>query len=320
MDTASRLLKLLSLLQTRPHWSGAELAARLGVTDRTLRRDINRLRELEYPVDADPGVGGGYRLGTGGRLPPLLLDDNEAVAIAVGLHVATASAIAGIEDAAVSALTKLDSVLPGRLREQVASIGAGAVQMPWPSGSQIDTKALVELARACHRSESVRFRYTDNHARETARSVEPLRLVHTSRRWYLVARDQDREAWRTFRADRIANVQPTGRRFVHEDPPDPIALVSEGTAYAAYPVKAHVIVAAFPAQVRQHVPPSVGVVEPAEDGRSLLRLAAFDVMPVVEILCMLPYEFEVLEPFELAEQLRDVAERFRRAAATRPSP
>lgn len=313
MDTAARLLRLLSLLQTRPHWSGTELASRLGVTERTLRRDITRLRDLEYPVDADPGVGGGYRLGSEGRLPPLLLDDHEAVAIAVGLRLATSSTIAGIEDAAVAALAKLDTVLPSRLRERVASVAAGSVQMSWPVEAKIETDVLVSLATASRRSEGVRFRYTDNHGRTTGRSAEPLRLVHTSRRWYLVAYDRDRDDWRTFRIDRITDVQPTGRRFVHEDPPDPVALVSEGTAYAAYPVKARMLVAATPDEVRRHVPPSVGVVEPADGGRALLRMAAFDSTFVAEILCGLPFDFEVLEPAELTDRLREVAERFQRA-------
>lgn len=316
MDTAARLLRLLTLLQSRPHWSGNELASRLGVTERTLRRDITRLRDLEYPVDADPGVGGGYRLGTDGRLPPLLIDDAEAVAIAVGLRVATSSTIAGIEDAAVAALAKLETILPNRLRERVTSVATGAVQMTWPADTKIETDVLVSLATACRRSEGVRFRYTDNHDRTTRRSTEPLRLVHTSRRWYLVAYDRDRDDWRTFRIDRITDVQPTGRRFVHDDPPDPIALVSEGTAYAAYPIKARLMVAASPDEVRQHVPPSVGVVESADGGRALLRMAAFDVFPIAEILCGLPYEFEVLEPPELTEHLRDVAARFTRAATS----
>ncbi len=313
MDTAARLLRLLTLLQSRPHWSGAELASRLGVTERTLRRDITRLRDLEYPVDAEPGVGGGYQLGTGGRLPPLQLDDAEAVAIAVGLRVAASSTIAGIEDAAVAALAKLDTILPNRLRERVASVAAGAVQMTWPADTKIETEVLVALATACRRSEGVRFRYTDNHDRTSSRSTEPLRLVHTSRRWYLVAYDRDRAGWRTFRIDRIVDVQPTGRRFVHDDPPDPVALVAEGTAYAAYPIKAHLLIAATPDEARRHVPPSVGVVEPADGGRALVRMAAFDLSPIAEILCGLPFDFEVLEPPELIEHLHDVADRFRRA-------
>jgi predicted DNA-binding transcriptional regulator YafY len=317
MESAARLLRLLSLLQSRPHWSGMELASRLGVTERTLRRDVTRLRDLEYPVEADPGVGGGYRLGSGGRLPPLLLDDHEAVALAVGLRVATVSSIAGIEDAAVSALAKLDAVLPSRLREQVASVGAGAVQMPGFDLSKIDTEELMGLARACHRSEVVRFRYKDNQGRESARSAEPLRLVHTSRRWYLVARDRNRDAWRTFRVDRISDVFPTGQRFAHKDPPDPVALVSEGVAYAAYPVKAQVQVAGPPDEVRRYIPPSLGVIEPTGDGRSSLRMAAFDVRPLVEILCGLPYELDVIEPDDLIKEMREVADRFARATRER---
>jgi predicted DNA-binding transcriptional regulator YafY len=315
VEAAARLLRLLTLLQARPHWSGADLAERLGVTDRTLRRDVTRLRDLGYPVDADPGVAGGYRLGVGGRLPPLLLDDDEAVAIAVGLRVATASAVAGVEDAAVAALAKLDGVLPARLRERVDAVQTGTVQLPGPQLPRVDTDVLVTLARGCRNGEGLRFSYTDNAGVVSARSVEPLRVVHTGKRWYLVARDRDRNAWRTFRVDRIASPALTGVRYTFTDPPDPLALVSEGTAVASYPVRARVLVFAPADDVRQTYPPTMAVVDPLPDGRSVVRVAAWDLPSLVDFVLRLPFDLEVLEPPELRARIGAVG---RRLAARHP--
>jgi predicted DNA-binding transcriptional regulator YafY len=309
MEAAARLLRLLTLLQTRPHWPGADLAERLGVTARTLRRDVTRLRDLGYPVDADPGVAGGYRLGVGGRLPPLLLDDDEAVAIAVGLRVATASAVAGVEDAAVAALAKLDGVLPARLRERVDAVQTGTVQLPGPQLPRVDTDVLVTLARGCRNGEGLRFSYTDNAGVVSARSVEPLRVVHTGKRWYLVARDRDRDAWRTFRADRIASPALTGVRYTFTDPPDPLALVSEGTTVEAYPVRARVLVFAPADDVRRTLPPTMAVVDPLPDGRSVVRIAAFEVGSLVDFVLRLPFDLEVLEPPGLRARIGAIGRR-----------
>jgi predicted DNA-binding transcriptional regulator YafY len=211
-DTPARLLALLSLLQTPREWPGSELAQRLGVTPRTVRRDVDRLRELGYPVEATLGAAGGYRLGAGAALPPLLLDDDEAVAIAVGLRAAAGSAVAGIEEASVRALGKLEQVLPSRLRYRVRTLGAATLPVG-VGGPAVDPEVLTALAAAVANRELVRFRNTSGDATESARRVEPLRLVPHGRRWYLVAWDIDHTGWRTFRVDRITRVQPTGVRI-----------------------------------------------------------------------------------------------------------
>ncbi|MFE7719256.1 helix-turn-helix transcriptional regulator [Nocardia rhizosphaerihabitans] len=212
-DTAARLLRLLSLLQMPREWPGSELAGRLGVTDRTVRRDVDRLRELGYPVVAAMGATGGYRLTAGSALPPLVLDEDEAVAVAVGLRVAAGHAVAGIEDASVRALTKLEQVLPAKLRRRVRVVGA-AVAVRAGAGPAVDPEVLTNLAAAVSNRERLRLRYRDAAGVESRRHVEPVGVAAAGRRWYLVAYDLDREAWRSFRADRIENPQPTGVRIV----------------------------------------------------------------------------------------------------------
>ncbi len=312
MEGAARLLRLLALLQTRAQWPGDDLAGRLGVTSRTLRRDVTRLRDLGYPVDADPGVAGGYRLGRGGRLPPLLLDDDEAVAIAVGLRVATATAVEGVETAAVAALSKRDGVLPARLRERVDALQTGTVQLPGPDLPRIDIDVLVTLARGCRHTEGLRFGYTDNHGAVSQRWVEPLRVVHTGKRWYLVARDRDRDAWRTFRVDRVVEPALTGQRYTLVDPPDPIALVSEGTAVAPYPVTGSVLVYAPYEQVRRVIPATMAVVSPDGEGTTLVRMAAWDLAPLADFVLRIPFDFQVRDPPELRDRIAEIAARIAR--------
>ncbi|WP_278264507.1 YafY family protein [Nocardia sp. AG03] len=217
-DTAARLLRLLSLLQTPREWPGSELAARLGVTDRTVRRDVERLRELGYPVLAAMGATGGYRLTAGSALPPLVLDEEEAVAVAVGLRVATGQAVAGIEDASVRALTKLEQVLPAKLRRRVRTIGS-AVAVRVGDGPTVDPELLTTLAAAVSNRERLRFDYRDAAGTASRRHAEPLGVVASGRRWYLVAYDLDRDAWRGYRADRIENPRPTGARVLARDLP-----------------------------------------------------------------------------------------------------
>jgi predicted DNA-binding transcriptional regulator YafY len=217
LETSSRLLELLSLLQTRREWSGPELAERLEVGVRTVRRDMERLRRLGYPVSATRGVAGGYRLGAGASLPPLLLDEGEAVAVAVGLRTAASGGVAGIEETAVRALGKLEQVLPKRLRRRVNAVGAATVPYPG-TGPTVDAAALATIAGACRDVERLRFAYRAHDGTSTRRLVEPHRLVHTGRRWYLVAWDADRADWRTFRVDRIERVA-ADRRFVPREPP-----------------------------------------------------------------------------------------------------
>ncbi|WP_330184734.1 YafY family transcriptional regulator [Nocardia sp. NBC_01503] len=217
-DTPARLLRLLSLLQTPREWPGSELADRLGVSDRTVRRDIDRLRELGYPVEATLGVTGGYRLAAGAALPPLVLDDEEAVAIAVGLRAAAGQAVAGIEEASVRALAKLEQVLPHKLRRRVRVIGAATATFRG-DGPTADPEVLATLAATVTNTERVRFAYRDAAGNETRRNIEPNGLATQHRRWYLVGFDLDRMAWRSFRVDRIERPQPTGARFTPRELP-----------------------------------------------------------------------------------------------------
>ncbi|NIK59432.1 helix-turn-helix transcriptional regulator [Kribbella shirazensis] len=309
MDTATRLLRLLSLLHSRPQWDGAELAARLEVTPRTVRRDVTRLRSLGYPIDAEAGIGGGYRLGPGGRLPPLLLEDAEAVAIAVGLRVATTTTVSGVEEAAISALAKLHQVLPVRLREQVAAITAHTTQLPQGELPPVDGDVLVTLAAGCRHVEGIRFRYRSRDGGESERSVEPLQIVHTGRRRYLVARDRDRQAWRTFRVDRIEHPVLTGSRYRFDDPPDPIALVAEGTGVAPWDIVARIRVHAPAATVAKVIPPAQGVVEELDAATCELRIAANELGPLAGQVTRIPWQFEILEPPELRAAVHDLARR-----------
>jgi predicted DNA-binding transcriptional regulator YafY len=202
IGTSARLLELLSLLQSRREWSSAELAERLEVGARTVRRDVERLRRLGYPISARRGVAGGYRLAAGASLPPLLLDGEEAVAVAVGLRVAASSGVAGIEETSVRALAKLEQLLSSALRRRVSALGAATVAYP-RLGPAVDPETLAAIASAARDGERVRFAYRSHEGQRSRREVEPHRLVHTGRRWYLVAWDPAREDWRTFRVDRI---------------------------------------------------------------------------------------------------------------------
>src|SRR5437879_3875079 len=192
VQTSARLLALLSLLQVRREWTGQELADRLEVGPRTIRRDVDKLRSLGYPVEARPGVAGGYRLGAGGTLPPLLLDDDEAVAVAIGLRTTASGSIAGIEETSVRALTKLQQVLPSRLRRRVSAVQSHTLPMP-PRGPLVDPDVLTVIAGACRDHERMRFDYRTHSGAAGRRSVEPYRLVNDRQRWYLVAWDVERD-------------------------------------------------------------------------------------------------------------------------------
>jgi predicted DNA-binding transcriptional regulator YafY len=302
------MLRLLSLLQARPNWTGPELAGRLEVTDRTLRRDITRLRDLGYPVEAFSGPAGGYRLAAGGALPPLLLEDDEAVVVAMGLRTAAAGALPGFEDAAVAALAKIEQVLPLRLRERIGDLDSSIVSLTraQPRASQIDADDLVALARACRLPERLRFAYIDSEGRASERHVEPFQLVHAARRWYLVAFDRDREAWRTFRVDRIDQIQPTGMRFTHRDPPDAAGLVAEGLAVSVYRWQARVLLRVKPEVARSFISPATGVIGPTRGG-TLLRIGADDLDWIARMLAGYPCPFKVLDPPELRAAVADLA-------------
>lgn len=220
-DPTRRALRLLSLLQTRRRWGGAELAARLSVTERTVRRDIDRLRDLGYPVDATPGPDGGYRLSAGASLPPLVFDDDEAVAVAVGLRAARGATIGGVEHAAAQALAKIEQVLPPRLRERVSALDAQVVSLRRSRGDEeiVDPGALLSLAAACRDHEEVHFRYPRAEGGEIRRWVEPHQLLSAGSRWYLVAWDLGRDDWRTFRLDRLREVELAGAQFTPREIP-----------------------------------------------------------------------------------------------------
>jgi predicted DNA-binding transcriptional regulator YafY len=313
-SSAERLLALLSLFQSRPQWSAAELAERLSVTPRTVRRDVARLRALGYPVDAETGPTGGYQLGTGGRLPPLLLTDDEAVAVTVGLRVAAGGGVSGFEEAAVSGLAKLEQVLPVRLRDRVDAMSTSTVMLAPPGGPAVSADVLLTLAQGCRRPERMTFEYRDSARRVTDRRVEPFRLVNAETRWYLVALDLDRRDWRTFRVDRMSRATLTGHRFTRESEPDAGAMVAEGLALAPYSVQAEVLLRIDIREAAELVPRTVGALE-AVDGGTLMRLGANELDWIARFVAGLPCDAEVRSPDELRTALRLLGRRLQRSHA-----
>ena len=320
LDTSARLLRLLSLLQTRRDWPGAELASRLGVTTRTVRNDMARLRGLGYPVEASPGVAGGYRLAPGGVLPPLLLDDDEAVAVAVGLRTAAGRGVASMEESAVRALVKLEQVLPDRLRHRVNALQAFTVAAA-SSGPEVDPQLLAQVATACRDHHVLRIDYRKHDGTDSTRSIEPHRLVHWGRRWYLVAWDRGRSGWRTFRADRLRVGSPTGHRYLPRDLPDEdlAAYVRRGIRTAIHRCEARVTVQAPASVVVGRVPPDV-LIEPIDEGSCVVH--AYGSTPEVLALHLgwLDADFTVHDgPPELVACLGRLASRFG-GAVSRPAP
>ncbi|MGH8908960.1 MAG: helix-turn-helix transcriptional regulator [Egibacteraceae bacterium] len=313
-NTSSRTLRLLGLLQTHRHWPGAELADRLGVSARTLRRDIDRLRELGYPVNAHRGVDGGYQLAAGAALPPLVVDDEEAVALAIGLLAAAQGGVAGIEESSIRALAKVVQVMPSRLRRRVDALRAVTVPAVWDTGPTVDAAALTVIAQACRDEERMRFSYTARGDEQTARHVEPHRLVSLGRRWYLVAYDLTRHDWRSFRLDRLANPHSTGARFRPRELPadDAAAFVRAGIdkVPAAHTVEA--LVHAPAATVRTTVG-QWGTIEDLDDRRCLLRMTADTLDWPTLALGAVGAEFEVLSPPELVDHIHEWGARFTRA-------
>ncbi len=314
LETSARLLRLLSLLQARRDWTSAELADRLGVTTRTIRNDVIRLRDLGYPVDARPGVAGGYRLGATGAMPPLLLDDDEAVAVAVGLRTAASSSIAGIEETSVRALAKLQQVLPSRLRHRVSAFQSHTLPVPSP-GPQVDPDVLTVIAGACRDHERLRFEYRSHSGSASRRSVEPYRLVNDRRRWYLVAYDTDRDDWRTFRVDRIEPRTPIGPRFApRELPPDReiVAQVARGVGEATWRYRARVIVSASAAYVQSRMPIPV-TVESLDDDRCAFEPGSDHPEMLALYLGLLDADFTIEDSPELVDALRKLTGRYLRA-------
>ena len=302
-DTPGRMLELLSLLQSRPSWSGAELAERLEVTERTVRRDVDRLRMLGYPVEATPGRYGGYELGRGGRLPPLLLNDDEAVAVAIGLRSAVDGSVTGMEDSAVSTLAKLDQILPAHLARRVRAVHESTSSMLWTGQRPtVDAAHLVLLANACSARERVRFSYVDKKGSPSDRLVEPLRLVRSGWRWYLVARDIDRRDWRTFRMDRLRDPESVGTTFEIADPPDPVAMVTEGISMASFPFHARIRIPLSVEDATKQVPRTFAILEGTQGG-TLVELGAPSLDRMVAYLAGFSPPCEVIDPPQLREAL-----------------
>lgn len=308
------MLRLLSILQAQRWMSGSDLAERLEVSPRTLRRDVDRLRELGYPVHAATGAGGGYRLEAGTAMPPLLLDDEEAVAIAVGLRTAAGGTVVGMEEASLRALAKLEQVLPSRLRRRVNALQTYTVALAAP-GPTVDSGVLVAIVHACRDHEGIRFDYRRRDGAEAGRHVEPHRLVSAHQRWYLVAWDVDRDDWRTFRVDRLDRARPTGVRFEPRVLPAADAAAFVAQAIASIPSRHHVV-------VTLHAPVGVmaehrwlsGATLEAVDERTCRLSTGVDSLEWFALsLGVLGVDFEVHEPAELVDHVRTLADRFQRS-------
>ncbi|MQY30630.1 helix-turn-helix transcriptional regulator [Nocardia aurantia] len=316
--TPVRLLRLLSLLQRHRDWTGAELAERLDVTTRTIRRDVDRLRELGYPVHAVMGPVGGYRLGAGAALPPLLLEDDEAVAVTLGLQASATGEVVGLEEASLRALTKVEQVLPARLRHRVDALRGAVVALPprYDPGAPVDADTLTAISAAVRAAETLRFDYRSHSGAESRRSVEPHRIAHWSHRWYLVGWDTGRTDWRTFRVDRMSLRTPNGPRFAHRPSPDGdvVAYLRRTMGFAMWPYRS---------VMRVHVPAEdlagriEGIVTPIDERTCRLEMGSDSYALVALVVGMLDVEFEVESPPELVAHLRALAERFTRAANPR---
>jgi len=317
LQTSARLLRLLSLFQAQRYWSGSDLSERLAVTARTLRRDVDRLRSLGYPVHSTSGIAGGYQLGAGANLPPLLLDDDEAVAVALGLQTSASGAIAGIEESSVRALLKLEQVLPPRLRHRVEALHGFILPLKTRGGPTVDAECLSLIAGACRDYEAIRFSYHNRTGAASARTVEPHRLVHTGYRWYLVAWDTARKDWRTFRVDRIEGKPKTSVRFRPRRPPegDFATFVSKSLSQVPYPYRARVTLRATVEALAPRIPASAGVLEAIDEASCLLHTGSHSLEGLAIHLSLLGVDFQVHEPPELIAYMRNLAQRLQKATA-----
>ncbi len=316
IETSARLLRLLALLQSRPFWRGRELAGRMEVTERTVRRDVDRLRSLGYPVESSAGVAGGYQLAAGSNLPPLLLEDDEALAVSLGLRMATAGTVVGMEESALRALAKLEQVMPARLRTRVRNLHAAVLPLG-PGGPAVPHARLVALANACRALQCLHFGYEDQEGRASSRMVEPHALVSTEARWYLLAWDLVRDDWRTFRVDRIAGMpRSEGARFLPRKVPggDPAAFVSRAISIQPYAVRARIELHAPLARMRERIPASAGRLTRLDEDRCELETGAQRPDMLAYHLAMLDVPFVVLEPVEFEDHLRALSARLGRAA------
>jgi len=316
MTVSGRLLTLLSLLQARRDWPGEELAGRLEVSCRTIRRDVERLRVLGYPVEALSGPGGGYKLHAGAAMPPLLLDDDEAVAIAVGLRTAAGASVTGIEETSVRALVKLEQILPAHLRRRVNALGAATAIRP-ASGPTVDPEALTTIAGACRDRERLRFAYRSRDGTHSRRRAEPHSLVNLGSRWYLVAWDCDRGDWRTFRLDRLERPAPDGGRFAPRALPVPDAAAYVAARFCDAPARwrARVTVHAPAAALAGDAAPWGGTVTPLDAGSCEYATSDDSLDWLALRIAMLRFDFEVHEPPEFVQRVALLARRCERATA-----
>lgn len=316
-DTTARILQLLGLLQSRPVWTGPELADRLGVTTRSVRRDVERLRELGYPVQASQGVGGGYQLGAGRALPPLLLDSEEAVAVAVCLRLAAGGTVAGVGEAAVRTMAKLDQVLPAKLRAQVSAVQQSTITLEY-NPVTVDPAILLTLAQGIRETVRVTFGYEARDGAATERRIEPYRLAATGRRWYLMAFDLDRDDWRTFRLDRMSNVEAGTWKFKPRDHPDPEQFIRRAVSQSAYAYTARLQVKEPASVVREKFPPSVGTVTEIDAETCLVEVGGDDLDQMAKYMPFFGADFVVLDPPELREAMVRLGERLQHIGQTTP--
>jgi predicted DNA-binding transcriptional regulator YafY len=313
LETSARLLRLLGLLQTPRHWTGAELAQRLEVDVRTVRRDIQKLRDLDYPVHAISGAAG-YRLGAGTKLPPLQLDDDEAVAVAVGLRTAASGTVTGIEDSSLRALAKLEQVLPSRVRHRVNLLRSVTVTVP-TTGPTVDPDVLTAVAAACREHQRLRFDYQRHDGADSVREAEPHRLVHTGRRWYLIGWDTDRRDWRTYRVDRIRPRIPSGPRFTPRQAPDAnlADYLTRGVSTSPYRYQAKITLYAPAESAAERIPATVGVIEAVDPHTCLLHTGSNSLDEISIYVASFGFGFQIQEPPELIAHIRDLATRLTNA-------
>ncbi|WP_366516647.1 helix-turn-helix transcriptional regulator [Solimonas fluminis] len=303
LTASSRLLRLIALLQSRRYWSGRELSERLEIDPRTLRRDVERLRELGYPVQASAGVGGGYQMGGGAELPPMLLDDDEAVAVAVSLRAAAAS-VGGIEETAMRLLAKMDQLLPARLRRRASALHAVTISLR--SGEPMaDADLLTRSAAACRDQQCLRFGYRDRGGRVTQRRVEPMRLANAGRRWYLVAWDLQRGDWRTFRSDRMSGPLQAGPRFTPRTPPMDLAeYVKQAISFSPFEYQLRIRLRGSMQELSKKLPPWAGMLEHEGPASCILSTGA-DSVEAMAAQLMFAGDFELVERPAWLPQLQE---------------
>ncbi|MEO9199684.1 MAG: WYL domain-containing protein [Antricoccus sp.] len=306
--STERALRLLGLLQARPVWTGPQLAARLDVTTRSIRRDVDRLRTLGYPVRATQGLGGGYQLGAGLALPPLLLDDDEAVAVAVCLSLAAGGSVVGIGESALRTLAKLDQVMPPRLRAHVEALTSSTQTIDGYS-TPVSSQTLLVIAGSIRARRRIVFHYAGLHGDPTDRRVEPYRMVATGRRWYLMAFDLQREDWRAFRLDRMREVASTTWQFKPREAPDAAQFIQRGSSRDAYPAVGVIDVAASIQQVRDYFSPLSATVEQLPRNRSRVSAGAESMDLVAWHFARLPWPYTIVGPPQLRTASRALAQR-----------